>query len=102
MRFFQRPVLRHTHCIRAGGHRQLLLQLRQRVCGHVFKFSADGGTHRGHLRQAVRVQVSGLNMRVADQTSGAVRVRVQHGGAVTQALRGMRPHACELTAAQHA
>ena len=102
MGFFLQPVLRNGHGCSAGRHRPAEGQLRQRVSRHVFKFSGDGGAQRGQLGQAGRVAVAGLNVVVADQPGRALRVGIEHGGEVAQALRSMHKHAPQLAAAHHA
>ena len=45
----------------------------QSAGGHVFKFGGDGGADIGQFGQARFVQISGLDVVVADQTGRAGR-----------------------------
>ena len=102
MGFFLHPVLRNGHGRSAGRYRPREGQLRQCVSRHVFKFSGDGGAQRGQLCQAGGVAVAGLNVVMADPPGRALRVGIEHGGEVAQALRGMHKHAAQLAATHHA
>ena len=77
-------------------------QCLQGRCRHIFKLSGDRGAALHQLRQTLLIQVVSLDVVMANQTSRAGRVRVKHRGEITHALRGMRKHAAELTAAHHA
>jgi hypothetical protein len=44
----------------------------------------------------------GLNVAMADATSRAIGIGVEHGSKVAHALCGMHKHAAQLTTAHHA
>ena len=102
MRLFVDAVLRNRHGAGIGCHGAAGSQGFQRASRYVFKFSGDGGAQRAKLRQAWRIAVVGLDVMLADQASRALRIRVEHGGGIAHALRGMHKHAAELAAAHHA
>ena len=76
---------------------------QQRECrsGHVLELGGDGAAQVAQAGQAVSVHVVGVDMVVAHPAGGAGWVRVQHGGEVTHALRGVHKHAPQLAAADH-
>ena len=73
----------------------------QGLGGHVFKLGGDGLAQVRQLCQAGRVVVPGLDVVVAHQAGWALRIGLQHGGKVAQALGGMHKHAAQLATAQH-
>ena len=100
--FLGGTVLRNRHGVRGGGHKAVRAQGEQRRCGHVFEFSGDGRAALHQLRQALLVEVIGLDVVVAHTPRRAGRIGVQHRREIPHGLGSMHEHAAELAAAHHA
>ena len=80
----------------------MLCQDLQRNGGDVFKFCGDGRADSCQFSQAFFVQISGLNVVVANQTGWTGRIGIQHCREIAHALRGVDEHAPQLATAQDA
>ena len=95
-------VLRNRDRLGGRGHRTVCTQRQQGRCRHVFKLGGDGRAALHQLRQALLIQVVGLDVMVAHQSGGAGRIGVEHSGEVTHGLRRLHEHAAQLAPAHHA
>ena len=102
MRLFLGPVLGNAHRFGVGRHGPVRAQGDEGGRRHVFKLGGDGGTALHQLRQALFVEVIGLDVVVAHQTGGADHVGVEHHGEITHGLRCLHKHAAQLATPHHA
>ena len=86
----------------AGATMRCAPSVTQRGGGHVLELRRDRRATLHQLRQALLVEVAGLDVVVGDAARRADRVGIEHGGEVAHLLRGVHEHAAELAAAHHA
>ena len=95
-------VLRDGHAV--GGRRgeAVLREEREALRGDVLEFRGDGRALQREMLERRRIEVIGLDMFVADRCRRSVARGVEHGDAITEALRRHREHASELPPAEEA
>jgi len=98
MRLLGGAVLRNGHSIRGRGHETVRPQGQQGRGRDVLKFGGDGGAALHQLRQALLVQVIGLDVMVTHPARRTGRIGVKHRRVVAHGLRGMHKHAAQLAA----